>query len=56
MRFLRDLWRISKSDKPALIGGVVVLIYLLVAIIGPFVIHIGYQKNEALAYLPPPRP
>jgi peptide/nickel transport system permease protein len=53
MRFLRDLWRISKSDKPALIGGVVVLIYLLVAIIGPFVIHIGYQKNEALAYLPP---
>lgn len=53
MRLLRDLWRICKSDKPAFAGGVVILIYLLVAIIGPFVTHVGYQKNPNLAYLGP---
>jgi peptide/nickel transport system permease protein len=53
MTFLRDLWRIAKSDKPALVGGVVVLIYLVVAIVGPMVVHIGYQSNSSLAYLPP---
>jgi peptide/nickel transport system permease protein len=53
MTFLRALWRIAKSDKPALVGGVVVGIYLVVAIVGPIVVHIGYQKNSSLAYLPP---
>jgi peptide/nickel transport system permease protein len=53
MNFLRALWRISKSDKPALVGGVIVLIYLVVAIVGPMVVHIGYQQNSSLAYLPP---
>jgi peptide/nickel transport system permease protein len=53
MRFLRDLWRVCKADKPAFAGGTVILIYLVVAIVGPFVAHVGYQKNEALAYLPP---
>jgi hypothetical protein len=46
MRFFRDLWRISKADKPAFIGGVVILIYLVVAIVGPFAIHIGYQRTR----------
>jgi peptide/nickel transport system permease protein len=53
MRLLRDLWRICKSDKPAFAGGVVIVIYLLVAIIGPFVTHVGYEKNPNLAYLGP---
>lgn len=53
MRFLRDLWRVCKADKPAFAGGVVVLIYLVIAFVGPLVAHVGYQKNEALAYLPP---
>lgn len=53
MKFLRDLWRICRADKPALIGAIVILIYLAVAIIGPFATHVGYQKNPALAYLPP---
>jgi peptide/nickel transport system permease protein len=53
MRLLRDLWRICRSDIPALIGGCVVLIYLLVAIIGPIVVNIPYQKNSNLAYLAP---
>ena len=55
MRLLRDLWRICKSDKPALAGGVVIVIYLLVAVIGPMVVHVGYQKDSSLAYLPPSR-
>jgi peptide/nickel transport system permease protein len=53
MRLLRDLWRICWSDKPALIGGVVVLLYLLVATFGPLFVQVGYQKNSSLAYLPP---
>lgn len=53
MRLLRDLWRICRDDKPALVGGIVVLLYVVVAIAGPFFVHIGYQKNSSLAYLPP---
>jgi peptide/nickel transport system permease protein len=53
MKFFADLWRICKDDKPALIGGVVIVIYLLVAIIGPMVTQVGYVKNPNLAYLPP---
>jgi peptide/nickel transport system permease protein len=53
MRLLRDLWRICRADKPAFAGGVVILIYLLVAIIGPLVVNIPYQKNSNLAYLGP---
>jgi peptide/nickel transport system permease protein len=53
MRLLRDLWRICVSDKPAFAGGVVILIYLIVAIAGPMVTHVGFQKNPNLAYLPP---
>jgi peptide/nickel transport system permease protein len=53
MRLLRDLWRVSKADKPAFAGGVVILVYLVVAIAGPYVAHVGYQKDESLAYLAP---
>ncbi|HEX3490019.1 MAG TPA: hypothetical protein VHU92_11765, partial [Streptosporangiaceae bacterium] len=53
MKFLRDLWRICRDDKPALIGAIVILIYVVVAIAGPFATHVGYVKNPALAYLPP---
>jgi len=55
MRLLRDLWRICWSDKAALVGGVVVLLYLIVAIIGPMLVHVGYVSNSSLAYLPPSR-
>ena len=53
MNFLRAFWRITKSDKPALVGGVVIVIYLIVAIVGPMVVRVGYQQNSSLAYLPP---
>jgi peptide/nickel transport system permease protein len=53
MKFMRDLWRICRDDRPALAGAIVIVIYLIVAVIGPLVTHVGYQKNEALAYLPP---
>jgi peptide/nickel transport system permease protein len=53
MRLLRDLWRISKSDTPAFIGGVVILIYVVVAIIGPAVVRLPYENNPSNAYLTP---
>jgi peptide/nickel transport system permease protein len=53
MDFLRDFWRICKSDKPALVGGIVILIYLGVAIFGPIFVHLSPIQNPANAYLSP---
>jgi peptide/nickel transport system permease protein len=53
VKLLRDLLRICWADKSALVGGGVVLVYLGVAIVGPFVVHLHYVSNPALAYLPP---
>ena len=51
-QFIRDLWRICKSDKGAMIGGIVVLIYCVIAVIGPTIAHVGIE-NSANAYLSP---
>ena len=53
MDFLRDFWRICKSDKSALVAGVVILIYLGVAIFGPVFVHLSDIQNPADAYLSP---
>jgi peptide/nickel transport system permease protein len=53
MDFLRDFWRICKSDKSALVAGVVILIYLGVAIFGPIFVHLSPIQNPADAYLSP---
>ncbi|GAB3608900.1 MULTISPECIES: ABC transporter permease [Humibacter] len=50
MRFWSDLWRILKNDKPALVGGIIVLIYVLMAIFGPMLVHISSSQNAAAAY------
>ena len=53
MDFLRDFWRICKSDKSALVAGIVILIYLCVAIFGPIFVHLSLIQNPADAYLSP---
>ena len=53
MDFLRDFWRICKSDKSAFVAGIVILIYLCVAIFGPIFVHLSSFQNPADAYLPP---
>jgi peptide/nickel transport system permease protein len=53
MDFLSDFWRICKNDKPAFVAGVVILIYLGVAIFGPIFVHLSPIQNPADAYLPP---
>jgi peptide/nickel transport system permease protein len=53
MDFLRDFWRICKSDKSAFVAGVVILIYLGIAIFGPIFVHLSSFQNPANAYLPP---
>ena len=60
MDLLKNLWRICKSDKSAFIGGVVILIYLGIAVFGPVFVHLSNVQNPAHAYLspswtPPPR-
>lgn len=53
MRFWSDLWRIMRNDKGALVGGLIVILYLLVAILGPVFVHIGTDQNAADAYQGP---
>ena len=53
MDFLRDFWRICKNDKPAFIAGIVILIYLGIAIFGPIFVHLSPFQNPADAYLSP---
>lgn len=52
-RFVADLWRILATDVSALLGGTVVALYLLIAIIGPYITHVSNVQNPADAYLPP---
>lgn len=53
IRSARDLWRICRSDPGALIGGIIILIYLLTAIFGPMVYHLDTTARPDLSYLPP---
>lgn len=53
MSWFSDLWRILRHDVAALIGGVVVLIYILTAIFGPMLVTLDDQQDPTKAYLPP---
>lgn len=53
MRFWNDLWRILRSDKPALIGGAIVFLYTLVAIFGPMFVHLSSKQDSSNAYAGP---
>lgn len=51
--FSRDLWRILWSDKSALFGAIVIVIYALAAILGPTFFHLRGFGHNAAAYLGP---
>jgi peptide/nickel transport system permease protein len=51
--FFRDMWRILRADKSALLGGVVILVYLLVAVFGPMFVHLGGISSHPQPYLGP---
>ena len=53
MKLVRDLWRICRSDKPALLGGCVIAVYAIVAVIGPWITHVSSISNPAAAYEAP---
>lgn len=53
MSFLRDFWRIARSDWTALVGALVVTAYVVIAIIGPYIAHASTKANPNLAYLAP---
>ena len=53
MRFLSDLWRILRNDKGALVGGVIVLAYCLLAAFGPIFVHVSNDQDPDNAYLAP---
>lgn len=53
MQLARDLWHICRSDKAAMLGGAVIALYLLIAVIGPWIAHVGTISNPAAAYRAP---
>lgn len=53
MEFAKDFWRICRSDKPAFVGGIIVVIYILVAIFGELFVHVGGMHAASEAYLGP---
>jgi peptide/nickel transport system permease protein len=53
VRLLRDLVRICWSDKSALVGGLVLCVYIFLAIFGPLIAHLTSTENPADAFLPP---
>lgn len=52
-QFFADFWRLSKNDKGALAGGAIVALYCFLALLGPYIAHVGHTVNPADAYLPP---
>jgi peptide/nickel transport system permease protein len=51
--FFRDMWRILRADKSAMLGAFVILIYLLTAVIGSTFVHLGSVPNHPQPYLGP---
>lgn len=52
-RGFRNLWRICWADKVALAGGLIILLYLVFAVIGPYIASVGNVQNPADANLGP---
>ncbi|HVX46066.1 MAG TPA: ABC transporter permease [Mycobacteriales bacterium] len=53
MRVLSDFWRICRSDKGALVGGVICLVYVFFAIFGPILMTAGQVQDPSQSYLGP---
>jgi peptide/nickel transport system permease protein len=49
----RDLWRICRADKGALVGGVICLIYVFLAVFGPIITSAGHIQDPANSYKAP---
>jgi peptide/nickel transport system permease protein len=49
----RDLVRILRADRLALLGAVIVGVYCVVAVIGPYVTTVGVASDPSLAYQGP---
>lgn len=52
MRTLKDLWMILRHDPAAMTGFVIVCLYIIMAVAGPFV-PVTHNENPLLAYEPP---
>ena len=51
--FFKNLLSACRNDKAAMVGGIVVALYLVIAIIGPWITHLNGVPNGAAAYLGP---
>ena len=48
-----NLWRILRRDPIAMIGAAIVLFFVLMATVGPLLIHVNPNANPADAYALP---
>lgn len=52
-RFGRDLFRILRGDRSAMVGAIIILVYCIVAIIGPYLTKVGLVSDPSRAYKGP---
>lgn len=52
-RALSDMWRILRSDKGALVGGTVCIVYVFFAIFGPMLVEAGQVQDPSQSYRGP---
>ncbi|WP_407644092.1 ABC transporter permease [Filobacillus milosensis] len=50
----KDAWRSFKKNKIALIGAIIVLLFVVVAILAPWIMPYDYNKNDLVNRLQPP--
>lgn len=50
---VKSLGRACRQDKVALVGGLVIIVFLVLAVTGPLLAHLAKSPNPAAAYLGP---
>lgn len=50
---IKSLGRACRQDKVALVGGVIITAFIILAVAGPLFAHLARLPNPAAAYLPP---
>ena len=51
--FLRSLWTAARRDKAAMLGGVIITMFIMLAVFGPLIAHLNPTPSGANAYRGP---
>jgi peptide/nickel transport system permease protein len=52
-QFVKAMGRACRNDKAAMVGGIIIMAFLVIAVIGPLIAHLSSAPNPAAAYFGP---